>query len=173
LIALHPVQRLHQQLPLDILDIHTFGRQLEVRRRHRACQRREILRFEPIGIGQQHRPFDGVTHLTDIPRPLVLLQQLGRRRRQATHLLLELGIEAIDEERGEQRDIATSLTEGRQIDRHHLQPVKEILAKAPGFDLFFEVAVGRRDDPDVDPDVVEPAHPLQRLLLEKTQQLRL
>ena len=43
----------------------------------------------------------------------------------------------------------------------------------PCLHRFFEVAVGRRDDPHVDADVARAADALERLLLEEAQQLGL
>src|SRR5581483_12074324 len=52
-------------------------------------------------------------------------------------------------------------------------PVEDILAEASGGDLGLEVAVRRRDDPDVDGDRLRPADPLELPILEHAEQLRL
>src|SRR5687767_8351508 len=59
----------------------------------------------------------------------------------------------------------------RQVD--DVEAVPEILPEAPGGDLRCEIAVRRRDDPDVHPDRACTADALELVMLQHTQQLRL
>ena len=63
--------------------------------------------------------------------------------------------------------------QGRNGNWQDVQTVIEIATEAPFGDLLFEIAVRRRDHADVDANVLSPADPLERFLLEKAQQLRL
>ena len=51
--------------------------------------------------------------------------------------------------------------------------VKEVLTELPRPDLIFQVAVCCGDHPDIDADVRQSANPLEGLLFEEPQQLRL
>ena len=59
------------------------------------------------------------------------------------------------------------------MDRHDVEPVVEILAERALLDRLFEVAVGRRDQADVDPEGLHPAHALEFGLLDRPQELHL
>ena len=70
-------------------------------------------------------------------------------------------------------NVAEALPERRQRDRHDVQAIEEIGAEPALLHLLFEIAIGRGDDADVDADVRRAADPLERLFLEKPQQLGL
>ena len=78
-----------------------------------------------------------------------------------------------EERLGQQPHVLAALAQRRQLDRHHVDPVEEILAEAPGGHLAREVAVGGRHEARVDGDRLAPAHPLDAALLQRPQQLRL
>jgi hypothetical protein len=61
----------------------------------------------------------------------------------------------------------------RDVDVEDVEPVVEVLAKAPVADPFLEIAVGGRDDPDVDPQRFVGSQRLDGPLLEHPQQLGL
>ena len=86
LVAAGALERLHEQLPLDLLEVDAFGRQPELGRRH-AARQREVLRLELAAVDQQHRALDGVAQLADVAGPLVLLERAHGCRRQAAQLL--------------------------------------------------------------------------------------
>jgi len=52
---------------------------------------------------------------------------------------------------GEGGDILPAVSEGRDVQGDHGEAVEEVLAEIALDDLFFEIAVGRGDDPDIDP----------------------
>ncbi len=66
-----------------------------------------------------------------------------------------------------------ALPQGRHGDRHHVQPVEQILAERPLRDRVFKIAVRRGDDARVDADRLLAAYALKRLLLQDAQQLHL
>ena len=101
-----------------------------------------------------------------------MLEQRQRLRADAAHALAELAVVAIDVVVHQQRDVAAAFAQGRQRHRHHLQSVEEVLTELPRPDLIFQVAVCRGDT-DIDADVRQSANPLEGLLFEEPQQLRL
>ena len=74
---------------------------------------------------------------------------------------------------GEQRDVAAPLAERGQRERHHVQPVEEVLAEAPLLHHALEVAVGGGEHAHVHPDQLVAADALEGALLERAQQLHL
>ena len=73
----------------------------------------------------------------------------------------------------EQRDVVGAVVQRRQVQPHDAEPVEQVLAEPAGADLVLEVAVGRRDDPDVDLLRLRAADAADLALLERAQQLRL
>ena len=59
----------------------------------------------------------------------------------------------------EQRDVLAPLAQRRNLDAHHVQAVEEIRAEAPVRHHRREVAMGRRDHPDVDGHGARPSRP--------------
>ena len=84
-----------------------------------------------------------------------------------------LAADLVHQEAGEVGDVLHALAQGGQVDRHHVEPVVEVLAEAPGLDLGFEVAVGGGDDAHVDLDGAGAADALQLAFLQHAQQLGL
>src|SRR5438128_1953231 len=74
---------------------------------------------------------------------------------------------------GQPWDILPALAKRREPKAHDVQSVVKILPEASALHRFFEVAISRRDDPDVDPDGLGAADALELVLLEDAQELRL
>ena len=83
--------------------------------------------------------------------------------------LVDLDQQVLDEE----RNVLGPLAKRRQAERHHLEPLVEVLAKPAGAHLLGEIAVGGREDAGADRDASHPAHPLDLALLQDAQQLGL
>ena len=109
---------------------------------------------------------DGVLKLADVTGPRVVhepLHHIGRNRLDAP---AETSGVVRDEVAHQKRDIFGPLAKGRDIDREHIQPVVEVGAKLSRRDQLLERPVRRGDDPDVAPDRVRAADPLELMLLE-------
>src|SRR5262245_30611682 len=78
-----------------------------------------------------------------------------------------------DEMTHEQRDVLASFTERRQVELHHLQAVKEVLAEGAATDARSQIDVGRGDQTKVGPHESRAAEPPELALLEHAQQLGL
>ena len=70
-------------------------------------------------------------------------------------------------------DVLEPLAQGRQPQRHDVQPVEQILAEQALIDLLLQVAVGGGDDPDIGPDRGAAADRRVLALLQHAQQPRL
>ena len=67
----------------------------------------------------------------------------------------------------------SAIAQRREVDRHDVEPIEEILAEAPRLDLGLEIAVGRGDDAHVDAVRLHAADALELALLERAQELHL
>ncbi len=74
---------------------------------------------------------------------------------------------------GQHRDIGAARAQRRQRDRHHVDPVVEVLAEALLGDLFGQIAIGGGDQPHVDVEGLVAADPPHFLFLQHAQQLGL
>ena len=122
---------------------------------------------------EDHDPLDDVAEFADVPRPGVGAEGVERAAREPLHVLAEFLVEVLREVRREERDVLGAGAERRDEDRHDVDPVVEVLAERALPHRLGEVAVRRRDHPHVHADVARAADPLERLLLEETEQLRL
>jgi hypothetical protein len=67
LVSMTALEGLHQELALNLLHVHPFRWQAELRRHCGRAREVEIIGFDPLVSGEQHRPFDRVAQLTDVP----------------------------------------------------------------------------------------------------------
>ena len=74
---------------------------------------------------------------------------------------------------GQQRHVFEPLAQRRDVDPQHVEPVVEVLAEGALGDLLQQVPLGRGDDPHVGLDGRRAADPLEHLLLDRPEQLRL
>ena len=68
---------------------------------------------------------------------------------------------------GEHRDVFAALTQRRQPDRQHVQPVEEVLAELPFGDHPAQAALRPGDDPHVDGNRARASHALHHALLNQ------
>ena len=100
----------------------------------------------------------------------------GRRSVAASDLvdpLRELPVEAIDEEPRQHGDVLRAVAQRRKLHAQYVQPKEEIFAERAVAHAAFEAPVGCCDHPDVNVDIPGAADPLEGLLVQKPQELRL
>ncbi len=74
---------------------------------------------------------------------------------------------------GQLGDVGAALAQRRYLQRHHLQPIEQVLAELALGNQARQVAVGRRQDAQVDLQRLFTAHALEGALLQHAQQLDL
>lgn len=158
-------------------------------RRYARLVRRCMARWRSLGgaaaggldrrqLAERYAPRDRVVELTDIARPVVVLEALGKARWEDDPLAGELDPEML----GERGDVAFSAAQRRQLDPRDSEPEEEIVAEAPLLDLVIEIAPRRGQDAHIDADPaaisdaldLRPPSPLTRIdppLLTKTDPL--
>src|SRR4029453_11987780 len=88
-------------------------------------------------------------------------------------VLIELGIEHIDEVIDELEQVLFSLAQGRNVERDHLQAIEEVGAETPFLDFLLQVTVGGANDAYADMDVRSAAQAAELHALEDAQELHL
>src|SRR5206468_9091779 len=102
--------------------------------------------------------------------PLQLLDHLaGDAPQVLVQSLVDLDQQVLDEE----RNVLESLAKRRQAERHHLEPLVEILPEPAGAHLLGEIAVGGRKNAGADRNASDATHALDLTLLQDAQQLGL
>jgi hypothetical protein len=74
---------------------------------------------------------------------------------------------------GQGQNVLGSAAQRRHVHRDHVQAVKQILAKTPGFHLFAQVAIRCGQHADVGMAGLRLPHPLILAILQEAQKLRL
>ena len=73
----------------------------------------------------------------------------------------------------QQRDIPLALPQRRHLELDHVETVVEVFAKPAGRHLLLQIAVGGAENARIHLEGLLPPHPLQFMLLQHPQQLRL
>src|SRR5579864_6048015 len=79
----------------------------------------------------------------------------------------------LDEVANEQRDVLTTLPQGRNFQRKDVQPVIQVHSERVLTDHRLQVPIGCSDEPDVRPDSPIAADTFELLVLDSAEQLRL
>src|SRR5579871_1693061 len=178
LIAAGPLEGLDDELLLERFEVQPLGRQVKWPAagpgpRAGDLQRLEVSRFERVLFAQEDGALHEVAQLTHVAGPPVLQERGLGRPAQPANRTAELAAEVFDERLRQQHDVLIAAAEGWHLDAQDVEPVIQILAERPRLDGLLEIAIGRGDDPHVHPHIARPANPPERLLLEKSQELRL
>ncbi len=133
----------------------------------------QVRALDPLVLAEQDRPLEHVLELADVAGPRMRLERRDRVVGDADDLLLQPLVELLDDVLHEQRDVADPLAQRRDLQRHHVEPVVEVVAEVAALDLGLEVAVGRGHEPHVDLERLDAADALELALLDRAQQLDL
>ncbi len=87
--------------------------------------------------------------------------------------LVQILAELLDEVPRKNQHIVTALAERRNLNRKHRETEVEILAELTLPHSLLEIAIGRGHDPHVDAQRLRATHPLELLLFERPEDLRL
>ena len=145
------------------LGCDAFGRHAE----------RQVAGTDIVSANCHHQPLDQILQLAHISRPGMFFKG---SKRIGCHLLDRYSVSQamnFEEVVAEQGKIALSLPERRQLNRDHMNPVEEILAKLPRPDHLFERLVGGANQSEIDLAHGAPAEPLHLMVFKHTKQLGL
>src|SRR5258706_15449121 len=150
----------------------------------RVLERRHLVHLDLDGLlderlrddlrrAERDRLLDHVVELAHVARPLRLHQELERFRREGRLLAPVARREDRQEIRGEERDVLGALVERRQLQRHHVQSIVEVLAERADLLLFRELAVRGGNDAHVEGNRARRADGAHLARLDHAQQLHL
>lgn len=123
------------------------------------CDLREVLDLQRGAVAEDHGAENRVFELAHIAGPGIAGQKLFGLGCDGVDLLaFRLG-EAGQEMPRQHHDVFTAFPQRRDIDRKDVEAVIQILAELTGLDLFPQVAVGGRDQTDIDRNRLAAANP--------------
>ena len=124
-------------------------------------------------LAQRNHAQDFILQLAHIARPVVG-RQGGQGFRGKTGHCLAQGLRTAGEQGfGQQRQIHAPFAQRRHVHRDGRQPVIQVFAEAPAAHVGLQVAVGRRDHPDIDGHRAVAAERPELAFLQHAQQLDL
>jgi hypothetical protein len=151
-----------------------------VRRGHRRAagragrqQRQQVGSGETHAFGHRARLLKQVAQFTHVARPGHALEQAHRVLGQLLDRRAVRFADRLQQVIHQRRQVRGALTQRRQPDRHHRQPVVQVDAELAALHRRLEVVAGGRDHPHVHLDHPVRAHRLELLLLQHPQQLGL
>jgi hypothetical protein len=121
----------------------------------------------------ERQPLEGVLELAHVAGPAVRRQALERGRRQRRRRQAEPPGDAGEQRVAERRQVRQPLAQRRQPHARHVQAEVEIGAEAPHRHLAAEIPTRGGDNPRRHAERRPAPDPLERTLLEDTQQRRL
>src|SRR3990167_5375395 len=161
----------HPEHGQDVVALELFERRNSRLWTNAGC-REPLAQLEPRAAAHDDRSLDDVLELANIARPRIGNEAVECPLRDRLDRPPQLPRVLRHEVPHQQRDILGPLAQGRDPDREDVQPIEKVRAEPPFMCRRFEVAVGRRDHPDPDPDG-RSAHALELPFLEHAEQLRL
>lgn len=134
----------------------------------RAGRVRRVEAQAPV-LRQDGGAFDDVLQFADVSGPVVAHQLAHVAFGQPQHIALVASL-AGEEVARQERNILAALAQRHRMDREHVEAEVQVFAKAAALHVLLEVAIGRRDEADVDIAGALVADALKMALLEPAQQ---
>src|ERR1700730_9047202 len=122
---------------------------------------------------QDGRALERVVKLADVARPTVTQQHLPRLWRDTQRRAPRRSGEFLQERVGQERDVATALAQGWNVDVEDLQPIEQILPEASLSDSPLQITIARGNHADIGLDEPRATESPELPLLQDTKQLRL
>ena len=132
-----------------------------------------VVQADGITAGEQERLPHRVLELAHVPGPSLGLEEPDGFGLERGGFDAQFRPGALHEILHQFRDVLRALAQGGKQDGDATQTVKEVLAKLPLLHGAFQVAMGGREHPDIDRDLLIAPDPLDILLLQDPQQLDL
>src|SRR5262245_24092466 len=139
----------------------------------RARGSERLGRIEGRAAPENRGTLDRVFELADIARPIVGDGAIEKRGRDSLKRLAQLAGDLCKEVADERRDVLAPLAQRRDRHRKDVEPIEEVGAEGTRADLRLQIAIRAGDHTHVGAQRARPANPLELLLLEHAQQLRL
>jgi hypothetical protein len=130
----------------DLLDVMLLG----IRGRYRICfpefSNRCLKRF---AARDDHRPLDKILQLANVAWPVPSRKPFHDGRRNSFNLLLHLLGKLLHKITHQLWNVFLTFPQGRYPDRKYMQAIVQITSEFAGCNHLFEIAIGRRDEPNI------------------------
>ena len=136
---------------------------------HAIVRQPDMLSLDHPALTEGNRLEQHVLQLPDIARPVIVRKAIHRRRRQLRQWTTDLPAGLVEKMLHQRGQPVQALTQGRDMQGQHVEPVIEILAKFAPRTQFREVDLGRADHPHIQVHLLVAADPTEAAVLEKTQ----
>ena len=130
----------------------------------------DILRLQPHPRTLSDKAGDEVLQLSDIPRPVILLEDGERRDGHPQYLPLISLVVLVEKVLEEQGNILAALPQRRYSDGHDMQAIEEILTKEARIHPLHEIVVRRRNNTHIGVEGLHTSHALEGVLLQNPQE---
>ena len=160
----------------DLAERESAGGQLGNRDRWRRGLRdlgRQVVDLDFALDAEDNESLYQVLEFAHVARPVVAAEQLHGLGAEAAHLTLLVGVGHLQEVVDQQRNVVPAVSEGRDLDRDHVESVVEILPEAALPDRLLQVLVGSGQHPDIDRNGLRRADGLKGPVLQHPEQLHL
>src|SRR5258708_15087765 len=137
-------------------------------------QRRQVLTVEARGGGiHDHDALDHIANLAHVAGPGITHQDFDGVVGYFTRSASVGGGKFVEKMTGKERNIFFALAQGRYEEGNHVEAIKKIFAEVAPRYFFFQILVGRSDDPHIDGDSLFAADGREALLFQCAQDFRL
>src|SRR5215468_3739988 len=126
---------------------------------------REVSRDDGRTSGQHYSSFNGILQFAYIAWPAIGLQHVHRLLSDTQPGTVHLTTVMRDEMVHESGDVGTPFMESRDRERHHIEPVVEILTKSATLHSLVQVAIGGSQNTHINTDVLDTANALELSVL--------
>ncbi len=131
----------------------------------------QVLRSQRAAAGDHGGVFDRVLEFADVARPGPAAEGVAKRLRHGRRR--PSGGLPHEKVRRECGDVIPACRQGWHLNRKHMKPMVEVLAKRPRGDRRHEVAVGRGDHADIERARCGSPHRRHFMVLQGSQQFHL
>jgi hypothetical protein len=133
--------------------------------------RRQMMGFDDAICTENDGPFDTVFQFPDIPRPMIIHEQVRCRSGDAREFSVQFPGVFLNEMIGEEDNVRLALPQRRNDDGENVQSVIEIFPEFSFSYELFQIPVCRGDNPDVHLYACITAEALENPFLQDAQQL--
>ena len=126
-----------------------------------------------VSSGHDHHTFEDVFEFANISGPVVPGENIHGVARDARWRAAIFLRSFSDEMRDEEGDVFLALTQRRNLNGDDFEAIEEVVAKGSLVDHFFQGAIRRGDEPDIDRERARVAEPFKLLVFEYAEEFGL
>src|SRR5207249_5182354 len=118
-----------------------------------------------FALAEDHRAFNDVFQLSDVPRVGIALENGSGFRVNVQHFFAELLPVPHERPHAQRDNVFRSLPQWGEIEGHDVQTEKQVFAECAARHFLLEISVGGRDETEIHLNIVHAAHATERTFL--------